>query len=80
MKKLIKLGKYLYDHYALQVCILEGFFTCVVLILNDVLFSFMTETQVNRLEIGLMVNIIFTVYIIMTTAYTEFKEMENEDR
>lgn len=73
-KKLIKLGKYLYDHYALQVCILEGFFTCILLILDQVLFSVVTEAQRTRLEIGLMINIMFTVYIILSEAYTEFNE------
>lgn len=74
MKKLIKLGKFLYDHYALQVCILEGFCSCIVLILDQILFSMVTDSQRTQLEIGLMINIIFTSYIVLTEAYTEFNE------
>lgn len=74
MKKLIKLGKFLYEHYALQVCILEGFGSCIILILDQVLFSMITEAQRTQLEIGLMINILFTGFIILTEAYTEYNE------
>lgn len=73
-KKLIKLGKYLYDHYALQVCLLEGFGSCIILILDQVLYSVITEAQRERIGMGLIVNIIFTGYIILSEAYTEFNE------
>lgn len=74
MKKLLKLGTWLYDRYALQVCLLEGFGTCVLLILDQVLFSMVTEVQRTRLEVGLMINIVMTVWLIMSKTYTDWHE------
>lgn len=71
-KKLLKLGVWLYDRYALQVCLLEGFGTCVLLILDQVLFSMVTETQRTRLEVGLLINIVITVWLIMSKTYTDW--------
>ena len=73
-KKLLKLGVWLYDRYALQVCLLEGFGTCILLILDRVLFSMVTEAQRTRLEVGLLINIVMTVWLIMSKTYTDWHE------